>query len=89
MGNRGKGLSEDIWVYLVFLGIGYVFGSQVEGRRKEQAALDWATETTMACEFSRRSGEYVSIVDCLKEARAKIEEERRDEAQAEGNDLNW
>ena len=89
MGNRGNGLSEDIWVYLVFLGIGYVFGSYVEGRRKEQAALDWATETTMACEISGLSGEFASIVDCLKEARVKIEEERRDEAQVEGSDLNW
>lgn len=71
---------------ILFLAMGYILGGGVEGPRKEQAALDWAIQTTKHCEGFYRADGFSNVTDCLEQARAEIDEERRLEALAEGYD---
>ncbi len=68
------------------LGIGYVLGGGIEGDRKERVALDWAVEKIEHCETPYVREDFASVTDCLKGAIAEVEEDRREEARAEGYD---
>jgi hypothetical protein len=71
---------------MLILGMGYLLGGGIEGDRKEQAAIDWAVETTKDCEVSYREFSDFSVSDCLEDAIARIEDEKRQEARAERHD---
>jgi hypothetical protein len=71
---------------VLFLGIGYLFGADIEGDKKVTTALNWAIKTTKRCEISYRTDGFPSVADCLKGTIAKAEEEVREEKRAEGYD---
>lgn len=73
-----------MWIALLFLGLGLLFGWGIGGDRKEKAALDWAVETTRRCEASYRGKGDASVADCLQRAIDEIDDEKAAEAQAEG-----
>ena len=74
---------EIIAISLLFLGIGYLMATGIEGSRKEEAALDWAIATVRQCHETGALEAEGDIAVCLMIARGGVDENRRMDALAD------
>ena len=68
-----SGLFIIIGVFMAIASFGYILGSKKEGE-----ALNWALETTRACERTLDESEFESVSACMESAIVDIEASKRD-----------